>query len=196
MHKLLLEIPERIDAARLYLRCYKPGDGRWYYAMSRRNHDHLKRFESGNVAMNILSEEEGEITVRDLAAAWVARDCFFLGAFNKKTDEFVAQIYIGPVNWNLPEFQIGYFADIDHEGQGYVTEAVKETLRFIFTYLKAHRIRLECDDINDRSWHVAERCGMTREGHFRENKKHPDGSFTGTLHYAILKSEFSTKKNL
>jgi RimJ/RimL family protein N-acetyltransferase len=190
MHKLLLDIPTHIETERLYLRCYQPGDGPWYYAVSQKNRAHLARYESENVIMTIKSEEDAEVVVRDLAADWVARNCFFMGAFAKKTGEFIAQIYVGPVNWDLPEFQIGYFVDQDHEGQGYVTEAVTATLRFIFEHLKAHRVRLACDDTNVRSYRVAERCGMVREGHIRENKRSPDGTFSGTLYFGLLKSEF------
>lgn len=190
MHRLLLDLPTHIQAERLYLRCYQPGDGRWYYAMSQKNRAHLARYESDNVVMSIQNEEDAEIVVRDLAAQWAARNCFFLGVFDKQTDEFVAQIYVGPVNWDLPELQIGYFVDKDHEGLGYVTEALQATLRFIFDHLQAHRVRLECDDANVRSYRVAERCGMVKEGHFRENKKNSDGTFSGTLHFGLLRSEF------
>jgi ribosomal-protein-alanine N-acetyltransferase len=113
-----------------------------------------------------------------------------LGAFRRDTDEFVAQIYVGAVNWNLPEFEIGYFADSEHEGQGYVTEATEAALRFAFEHLGAHRVRLEFDDANVRSLRVAERCGMIREGHIRENKRNADGSISGTLYYGILRDEF------
>jgi RimJ/RimL family protein N-acetyltransferase len=194
MHKMLLDIPTRIETERLYLRCYAPGDGPWYYAMSQKNREHLARYESGNVVMTIKTEEDAEIMVRDLAADWVARNCFFMGAFDKGTDEFVAQIYVGPVNWELPEFAIGYFADVDHQGRGYVTEAVRAALEFIFEYLKAHRVRLECSDTNVRSIRVAERCGMVQEAHFRENKRNPDGTLDGTLCFGLLSSEFETLK--
>jgi aminoglycoside 6'-N-acetyltransferase len=158
--------------------------------MSQKNQSHLMRYEADNVVMGIKSDEDAEILVRDLAAEWVARNSFFLGVFDKRTDEFVAQIYVGPVSWDLPEFQIGYFVDQGHEGQGYVTEAVKATLRFVFNYLKAHRIRLKCDDTNVRSIRVAERCGMTREGHIRESKRNSDGEYSGTLYYGLLRREF------
>jgi RimJ/RimL family protein N-acetyltransferase len=161
--------------------------------MSQKNRAHLSQYESDNVVMTVNSEEDAEIIVRDLAAAWVARDCFFLGAFDKQSDAFVAQIYIGPVNWDVPEFQLGYFADKDHEGQGYVTEAVRATLRFIFDHLQAHRVRVECDETNVRSHGVAERCGLVKEGHFRETKKNADGSFTGTVYFALLRHEFDAR---
>lgn len=190
MQKMLLEIPRRIETERLYLRCYEAGDGQWYYAMSQKNRSHLMRYESGNVVMSIKSEEEAEVVVREIVAEWVARNCFFMGAFDKATDEFVAQIYVGPVNWDLPEFEIGYFVDKDHEGRGFVTEAVKATLGFIFEHLKAHRVRIRCDDTNVRSCRIAERCGLVGEGHFRENKRNPDGMISGTLYFGLLKSEF------
>lgn len=185
-----LEIPARIEAERIYLRSYRPGDGPWYYAMSRRNQAHLARYEAENVALSIESGPEAEALVRELAAEWEARNCFFMGAFDRETDEFVGQLYVGPVDWEVPEFAIGFFVDRDHEGQGYVTEAVRAVMGFIFEHLKAHRVRLECDDTNRRSWRVAERCGMVREGHIRENKRNADGTLSGTLCYGLLRREY------
>jgi RimJ/RimL family protein N-acetyltransferase len=194
MHKLLLEIPNRIETERLYLRSYAAGDGKWYYAMSLKNRDHLARYEADNAAMSLQSEEHAEIVMRDLAVDWIARNHFFMGAFDKKTDEFVAQIYVGPINWDLPEFMIGYFADVDQQGHGYVSEAVWASLDWIFKYLQARRVSLNCDDSNLRSLRVAERCQMVKEGHLRENKHHPDGTVSGTLIYGILRSEFERLK--
>jgi ribosomal-protein-alanine N-acetyltransferase len=132
------------------------------------------------------------VLVRELAAEWRARNSFFMGVFDRETDEFVAQVYVGPVNWEVQEFEIGFFADVAHEGQGYVTEAVRAALGFVFQHLKAHRVRLECDDTNARSWRVAERCGMVKEGHIRENRRKSDGTLSGTLHFGLLKREFET----
>jgi RimJ/RimL family protein N-acetyltransferase len=190
MHRLLLKLPTGMETERLYLRGYQAGDGPWYYRMSQANRQHLERYEADNPARGLQSEEEAEILVRDFAAAWVARQAFFLGVFRRTDQVFVAQIYIGAVNWALPEFQIGYFVDVNHEGQGYVTEAVGASLGFIFRDLQAHRVRLECDDTNRRSIGVAERCGLIREGHLRETKRNADGSFSGSLTYGLLRQEF------
>jgi hypothetical protein len=117
MHKLLLNLPIRIEAERIYLRPYQAGDGKWYYAMGLRNRAHLACYEADNLVMTLESEEAAEVLVRELANAWAARDCFFMGAFIRQNHEFVAQIYVGPVSWTLPEFQIGYFADVDHQAR-------------------------------------------------------------------------------
>jgi aminoglycoside 6'-N-acetyltransferase len=195
MQTIPATIPSRMETERLFLRSYQADDGPWYYVMSQKNKSHLAYYESENAVMRINSEEEAELVVRGFAQHWTARTAFFMAAFRKDTLEFVAQIYIGVVNWDLPEFEIGYFADAEHEGKGYVTEATSGALRLAFEHLKAHRVRLECDDTNARSYRVAERCGMVREGHIRENKKHANGSMSGTYYYGLLRREFISLHN-
>jgi RimJ/RimL family protein N-acetyltransferase len=179
-----------IETERLFLRRYQPGDGILYYQVSQRNKQHLAQYESVNILMHIDSEEEAERAVQGLIADWDSGAAFFLGVFDKQSGEFVAQIYIGLANRELPEYEIGYIVDVDHEGKGYVTEAVMAALRFVFEHLGAHRLRLECDDTNLRSSRVAERCGFIKEGHIRENKRNADGRLSGTLHYGLLRREF------
>lgn len=178
------------ETGRLHVRAYRPGDGAWYYSMCQRNKCHLARFEAGNPVMGILTEEQAENLMSDFAKNWAEREAFFMGAFLKENNLFAAQVYIGVVNWELPEFEVGYFVDVDHEGHGYVTEAVRGALHLIFTQMGAQRVRLECDDTNLRSIGVARRCGMVQEAHFRENKKYPDGSISGTLVFGLLRREF------
>lgn len=102
---------------------------------------------------------------------------------------------MGPVDWSLPEFQIGYFADVDHEGQGFVTEGVKAVLGMLFEKMDAHRVRLECNETNLRSIRVAERCGMSREGYLRENRRDPDGSYSGSYVYGLLQREYQANQS-
>lgn len=184
------DLSTRIDTERLSLRPYQVGDGAWYCAMSLRNRAHLAHFEAGNAAMSIATEADAERFLREFGAAWTEGKAFFLAAFERQRGGFVAQIYVGVVNRDLPEFEVGFFADVDQEGRGYVSEAVRGVLAFLFDTLGAHRVRLECDDTNTRSARVAERCGFVREGHIRENHLWPDGSITGTLHYGLLRREF------
>jgi [ribosomal protein S5]-alanine N-acetyltransferase len=190
MIKTLPAFPTPFESERLTLRSYHPGGGAWYYAMSLKNQEHLKRYEADNVAANIASEEAAEQLMVELEEAWKTGSCFFIGAFDKNTGEFVAQIYAGVVDRNLPEFQIGYFADTEHEGQGFVTEGVMAVLAILFTKMNAHRVRLGCNETNVRSIRLAERCGMTREGYLRENRLNPDGTYSGSYIYGLLQHEF------
>lgn len=185
-----LDIPERIETERLWLRPYKAGDGPMYYAASMRNRDHLAEFESGNVLMHLENEEHAEAVVRQLAADWKARKCFFIGMFEKATGEWAGQVYVEPTNWELPEFAIGYVADVNHEAKGYVSEAVIGVLGMLFGNLGAHRVRSDCSENNTRSWRLLERCGFKREGHLRENRRSADGSFHGDFLYGLLRREY------
>jgi RimJ/RimL family protein N-acetyltransferase len=190
MYKMLLEIPNRIETERLYLRPYHAGDGPIYFAAGQRNRAHLAEYESGNVLNQLKNGAHAEAVVRDLAADWIVRKCFFIGIFVKETEAWAGQVYVGPTNWDLPEFVIGYIADVDHQGQGFISEAVKGVVRMLFKDMGAHRVKADCNENNIRSWKLLERCGFTREGHLRQNKKSPDGSFHGDYLYAILRDEF------
>ena len=190
MNKMLLDLPDGFETERLRVRGYQAGDGCWYYPMGLRNRAHLARYESDNPVRTLSTENDAEALMRMFAADWQARANFFLGAFEKAGGEFVGQIYIGPVNWALPEFAVGYFADEAHTGRGYITEAVRGALGFIFKHLQAQRVRLECDDTNGPSLRVAERAGFMREGHIRQNKLHADGTLSGTFLYGLLRSEY------
>lgn len=193
MHKLLLDLPARLETQRLIVRAYQPGDGIVYYEVCERNKTHLLPFEDSNPALNVRTQADAEILVRRFALEWTARDAFCFGVWEKASGTFVAQIYVGVISWQLPEFELGYFVDCDQEGKGYVTEASKAVLRWLFDHLKASRVRLNCNEMNVRSWHVAERLGFTREGHIRQTHKDircNDGTPSGDYLYGLLRDEF------
>jgi RimJ/RimL family protein N-acetyltransferase len=186
----LIEIPSWFDTERLYLRSYRAGDGPWYYAMARRNRAHLARYEAGNAVMGLTSQADAEAVVQRFAADWEAGNHYFIGAFRKADGLFVAQVYVGPQDSGLPSFVIGYFGDVDHGGRGYVTEAVQGTLGWLFEHLRAHRVTIYCDDTNERSARVAQRCGFCREGHLRETHRHGEYPVSGDYVYGLLRREY------
>ena len=168
-------LPVRWETERLILRPYTKQDAHWYYQMSLRNRDHLQLYESGNLAMSLTSEEHTRKTLATLANYWSEGVCYFVGAFEKAHHEFVAQVYVGPFSVNPVDFIIGYIAERDHEGQGYVTEAVTAIVAQLFSDLGADQVRIHCDETNERSRRVAERCGFRLERMFPEEKRGPDG---------------------
>ena len=179
-----------LDSKRLHLRAYSPGDGPMYFQVGQKNRAHLQRYESGNIILAARSEDEAERIIAEICAAREEQRYFLLGAFDRISMEFVAQVYVGVINRELPEYEVGYFADCEHEGQGYVSEAVQAVLNWIFRDLGAYRVSLGCSDTNLRSARVAERCGFVLEGHLRENKRDQDGVYSGELRYGLLRREF------
>lgn len=197
MNKLLLDLPSQLETQRLIVRPYQPGDGPAYFDVCQRNKEHLLPFEHGNPALSVDTVEDAEVLMRQFAIHWAAREVFFLGAWETANNSFAAQIYIGVANWNLPEFELGYFVDCAHKGKGFVTEAAEASLALIFDFMGARRVRLECNELNSRSWRLAERCGFIREGYLRQ--RHPDmpredGIPSGDFVYGLLKEEFEQRR--
>jgi RimJ/RimL family protein N-acetyltransferase len=186
----MLDITRVINTERVYLRAYKNGDGPLYYNASLRNREHLSEFESRNIMMSLINDEQTEEVISKLTEAWVSGKYFFIGIFDKVTNAWVGQVYVESTNTELPEFAIGYVADMNYEGKGYISEAVKAVLAVLFDDSGAHRVKADCNENNLRSWHLLERCGFKREGHVRENKRNTDGSFHGDFLYGLLKQEF------
>jgi RimJ/RimL family protein N-acetyltransferase len=193
MKRMLLELPAELETDRLILRPYRAGDGPAYFDACQRNRDHLLPYESANPAVHVRTVEDAEVLVRYFAADWSKREAFFFGAWDKTTGEWIAQVYVGPLDWALPEFEIGFIVDVDHEGQGYMTESVRAVLDCLFNRADAHRVRLNCNETNVRSWRVAERCGFVREGHLRQTRKQvrlPDGAYSGDYIYGMLRTDY------
>ena len=161
-----------------------------YYAGSVRSREHLSEFESDNVLTHLKNKDHAEVIIDNLRAAWVAGDHFFIGIFEKATDEWVGQVYLEPTNRDLRESAIEYVADTEYEGKGYITEAIKAVLAVLFEDLGAHRVKADYNENNVRSWRLLERCGFRREGHLVENRRNADGSFHGDYLYGLLRREY------
>jgi len=179
-----------VETERLYLRAYEARDGPMYYAAGTRNRDHLAEFESNNVLMHLKSEEHAETVVRGLAADWMAGDYFFVGIFEKATDRWCGQVYVGPTNSELLEFTIGFVADVHCEGKGYVSEAVNRVLEMLFEDLGAHLVKGECNESNIRSQWLLGRCGFSREGYIPKNERDADGSVGRDCLYFLSQKEY------
>ncbi|MFB9328941.1 GNAT family N-acetyltransferase [Paenibacillus aurantiacus] len=71
----------------------------------------------------------------------------------------------------LQSCMIGYSLDQGHNGKGYMTEAVKQVVRYAFEELKFHRIVGEVSPRNPGSIRVLENAGFHKEGIARSNVK-------------------------
>ena len=91
--------------------------------------------------------------------------------------------HISPEHHRL---EMGYSLRREFWGYGYMTETVKELIRFAFEEMEMHRVAAMCDLDNGRSARVMERCGMTLEGVLRDYELRR-GMFVTTKMYAILK---------
>ncbi|MFW9914114.1 MAG: GNAT family N-acetyltransferase [Candidatus Thorarchaeota archaeon] len=192
MHKMLFDLPSRLETNRLIIRKYENHDGAALYRLLEKddNREYLK--DHVTEASTIATEEEAEIRVRELKADWVARNRFVMGIWLLTSGEYVGQIWIEPKKWEVPSFELGWFLEKSHQGQGIATEAAEASIHFLFDHLKAHKIIVLTRDDNPESYKLAERCGFIKEGHLRDHSM-KNGKRFGLFCYGLLKSEFKGK---
>ncbi len=191
MHKLLLDIPTRLDTERLIIRKYLEGDGRELYLLLERNNNREFLRENVEEVASLKTEREAEIKVRKHSAEWFARDRFVMGIWLKSENKYVGEIWIEPKKWEVPSFEIGWFLDQGYQRRGIATEAARRSLEFLFNDLNAHKVIVITRDTNPRSIRLAERLGFRKEGHLRESRIENCQRY-GLLHYGMLKTEFAS----
>jgi RimJ/RimL family protein N-acetyltransferase len=105
LHKLLLDIPTRLDTERLTVRKYAEGDGRDLYLLLERNDNRQFLRENVENISSIKTESEAEIKVRTHSAEWFARDRIVMGIWLKSENRYVGEILIEPKKWEVPSFE-------------------------------------------------------------------------------------------
>lgn len=85
--------------------------------------------------------------------------------------------------------ELGWVVHPAHAGRGIATEAASALIDVAFEHYGVHRVRAELDARNDRSAALAERLGMTKEAHLRQNYW-SKGAWTDTPHYSLLADEW------
>ena len=170
---ILLDFPNQFVTERLLIRLPLPGDGRAVYEAITASIEDLKPWLA--FAHNEQSEERSEAVIREGHAKFLQREDLRLLIFHKETLEFIGSSGLHNANWNIPKFDIGYWIDSRHVGQGYMTEAVQGIASFALETLKARRVEIRCDRLNVRSRAVAERAGFELEGVLRNNNLSTDG---------------------
>ncbi len=97
------------------------------------------------------------------------------------------------MNWRRDDAILGIVLNRNYSGKGYMTEALKGTLRYAFGDLKLHRVHAVCDVENEGIIRIFERCGLRNEGRMvKRGKARPeeDRLYFDQFGYAILAEEF------
>lgn len=86
--------------------------------------------------------------------------------------------------------EVGWAFAPAHAGRGLATEAATALITMAFDHYPLHRIYANLDPRNERSAALCERLGMTREAHTRRDFPAPDGTWTDSLVYGLLREEW------
>jgi [ribosomal protein S5]-alanine N-acetyltransferase len=100
----------------------------------------------------------------------------------------------GFVNWYFMDSraEIGYAMGRPHWGQGLMTEAVRELVKFGFETMLLNRLEARCEPANVGSERVMQKVGMTYEGTLREHM-FIKGSYRDLKLYSLLRAEYGRR---
>jgi len=97
----------------------------------------------------------------------------------------LSQIFLGPFR----SAYLGYFGFAPHQGEGYMTEGVRLTLRYAFRSIRLHRVEANVQPGNERSIALVLRLGFRFEG-FSPRYLKIGGRWRDHERYALLAEEF------
>ena len=90
--------------------------------------------------------------------------------------------------------ELGYFILPEYYGQGYMTEAVNEIIRFAFEENEVYRIKTSCLKENRASERVMQKCGLVKEAEYMSCTWH-DGRMKDRVAYRLLRDEWVSTIN-
>lgn len=160
--QVLLDAPMPIETPRLLLRPLQEGDGAALNEAKLETWNSLSKVFSW--ATGTPDPDNDEIYARKAQADYVLRRDFSLVGLDKKTGQPVAYTGIHCHDWNLREFQIGYWVRESEQGKGYATETANALIRYAFNVLGANRLSMCHVDGNVRSGHIIQKLGFDYEG--------------------------------
>jgi [ribosomal protein S5]-alanine N-acetyltransferase len=80
---------------------------------------------------------------------------------------------------------LGYSIDREYEGKGFMAEALRRTLEWVFGELHLHRVMANHRPENERSARLLQRLGFTREG-YAKDYLYIDGRWTDHVLTALV----------
>jgi ribosomal-protein-alanine N-acetyltransferase len=124
-----------------------------------------------------------------------ARENYFF-----RIEELDGKEHVGEIGYTVTDFtpmgklvHLGYFIYKKFWGIGYVTEAVREIMRFAFEENDVYRITSGCILDNIGSERVMQKCGMSHEAMFIKKVWHDD-RMKNRVEYRMLKEEWECKQ--
>lgn len=122
---------------------------------------------------------------------WRMRKELRLLLFLKGTNTLVGSSGMHDLEWDIPRFEIGYWARTKFAGRGYVTEAVCAIRDLAFETLGARRVEIRTSSRNERSIRVAQRAGFGLEAVLKCDERQIDGALRDSHIYALVRDESS-----
>lgn len=135
-----------------------------------------------------------EISNRLLSSHILSKETFAIAL--KDSNKLIGSISI--YNQAIRKYKkvksLGFSLNYDYWNQGYMTEAVKLVLDYLFNYTDCKIVEVGHHVDNYNSKRVIEKCGFNYDGTFNSYKVLYDGRIIDASFYSITKEEYERKK--
>lgn len=143
-----------------------------------------------------LSEDESN-TMADKIKYLISERCWGFWAVELiENGQFIGFVGLHEPTFELPAspcVEVGWRLAKQYWGNGYATEAARESLRYAFDELKLNEIVSFASVSNKKSWRVMERLGMINTGNNFEHPIIPEGHpLREHMLYKITKAQWSS----
>ncbi len=143
-------------------------------------------------ARELPNVKQSEAFARDGAVRYNNGSSAELLILHRETGRFIGATGMPYIDWNGPSFEIGYWCRTKETGNGYISESTWWLSKALFR-LGAKRVEIRMDDLNTRSWRVAERLGFTLESLRKRDLIANDGELRDTRIYVAFALEQLTQ---
>ena len=152
-----------LDGVRVFLRPPSLEDFQSWVFIRRRNKAYLEPFEP-RWSAQWYARDFFERRLARQARSWhVGQAQSFL--IFKKDHTLIGGMNVNNICRGAAQYaSLGYWIDEDHQGQGYMSEALALTVAHCFGNLNLNRIHGACLVHNERSRNLLVRAGFTKEG--------------------------------
>lgn len=176
------QLPEELETERLRVRVARPGDGPLFHEAIVESLPALSPWLGW--VTPAPTPDQSEFSCRRAYARFLLNEDLMALFFRKSDGALVGGSGLHKANWQLRQFEVGYWGRTRYAGQGLMTEGVRALADHALSVLRASRVYLTTDERNTQSWRLAERAGFELEGTLRNERLDLQGTLRNTRVYA------------
>lgn len=176
---------ERIESARLVIRCWRPEDAALLKDAIDSSLEQLREWVPWALdepsSLETLATRLGAMRER-----FIAGDDWAYAIFESGESRLIGGAGLHP-RGTTDHVEIGYWIRTDASGHGYATETAAALCETAFAHTAVDRLEIHCDIENARSAAVAQRLGFARDREFRQEALTLRGSHRHTIVWTLRK---------
>ncbi len=184
MDPILIHVPDTLVTPRLLLERLTPGTGKDVYAAAVESQAELARYLDW--AVDGIFLDHLEAFARRQNAHFTLRQELNYRILKRTDGSTIGVTGFVKCQWDIRQFEIGYWLATTETGNGYMTEACQALVETARTALQATKIVIRCDTRNVQSANIAMRLGFEFEGTLRRFKRDAHGDWTDIATYGLL----------